>query len=160
MGTSGSIIGREKTKGFLKISLKARDGHWHTQTQMRAVCSASIASSPSVTSADSQRRALTGPQQAAALCEHTLLLLLSFPPLPWPTQRTLLLPYQGKDSKLLLLSFQGWEHQGSYPGSLTASRKIKAMYSWHHQNYLVLTSLESWGLRRAGSQTSHFRSES
>lgn len=65
---------------------------------------------------------------------------------------TLLLPYRVKHYQLLLVSFQGWEDQVSYPGSVSASRKMKAMHSWHHQNYMDLKTLKCWGLRGAGSQ--------
>lgn len=74
MGTSH--YGKEKDKGLLKISLKACDGHLHLQTQMRAVCTESIAASHILPFTNSQMRVLTGPQQRAAPCEDTVLLLL------------------------------------------------------------------------------------
>lgn len=152
MGTSG--YGKEKDKGFLKTSLKACDGRLHLQTQMRAVCTESIAAFHILHISETLRwecwqdhNREQPPERIQSSSSSSYLYCLgshkgghSASPLPSET-----LPAPAG-------LIPGLGRSGHYLGSVSASRKMKAMHSWHHQNYMDLKTLKCWGLRGAGSQ--------
>lgn len=118
-----------KTNRFLNNSSKARDAHLHMQNQMRAVCTECITSSHMMSFKTSQ---MDNVDRTQIDC-NTLWGYSPSPYISWrlhclgsTQRRTLcLFPYEVKDYQLLMVSFQSWEKQVSYPGYISESRHLE-----------------------------------